>query len=70
MSVLQQGLIVVDGYYNLTSDVCNDITIDAKNDTDAGIYMAIQALVSVLWWIITMFVYIENDNEPLLDTAG
>lgn len=70
MSVLQQGLIVVNGHYNLTSDLCNDITIDPRIDTDAGIYMAIQAMVGVLWWIIVMFVYVENNTEPLTDTTG
>ena len=63
MSVLQQGLIVVDADYELTSDKCKDITIDSKTDTDAGIHLGIQAMVGTVWWFLLIIIYMKNDNE-------
>ena len=68
-SVLQQGLIIVDADYELTSDVCKDITVDSKIDIDAGIHIGIQAIVGTLWWFLNFFIYIQN-VEPLENASN
>ena len=40
-SLLQNGLIVVDAPYSLSSDECMDVSIDPKVDYDAGALIAV-----------------------------
>jgi hypothetical protein len=63
MSVLQQGVLVIDSSYNLTKDDCSAQLIPAKDDYAPGTLIAIQAVVGTLWWIASMFAYSANSSQ-------
>lgn len=47
----------MDAAYELSSDECKYVSIDVKQDYTAGIMIAVQAWIGLIWLIITMFVY-------------
>lgn len=69
MSVLQQGVIIIDSAYDEETDVCGTQAIPAKYDYAPGTIIFIQALVGSIWWILNMFVYSANANG-LKGTTG
>jgi len=68
-SLLQNGLIVVDAPYSLSSDECMDVSIDPKVDYDAGALIAVQALIGTVWLVMNMFVYIKKTYDLTLDST-
>ena len=70
MSLLQQGLIVVDGDYELATDRCKDPSIDSKTDYSPGVMLAFQAIVGTVWWVIVMVNYSKNALELKIDNVS
>jgi len=60
MSVLQQGVIVIDANYNQTTDECAMRPIPAKDDIHPATLIFMSSVVGLMWWIIGMLVYVKN----------
>ena len=69
MSVLQQGVLVIDSSYNLIKDDCSDSIIPAKDDYTPGTMIFIQAAVGTIWWIASMFIYSANASALTTSTG-
>jgi len=69
MSIINQGILVIDSSYNETTDFCQTTAIPSKYDTNPGTILFINATVGVIWWIMSMFIYRANTRR-LKDTSG
>jgi len=69
MSILQQGVLVIDTNWNQTTDYCSTTPIPSKYDTTPSTLLFLNACIGVFWWIASMFIYNKN-NIDLTDNAG
>ena len=45
--------------------IIENTVYDPREDTDAGIWLGIQAIIGTVWWICGMFVYIKNASTDV-----
>jgi len=61
MSILQQGVLVVDTNWNETTDFCDTTPIPSKFDTAPSTLLFLNACVGVTWMIVSFFVFNKNN---------
>ena len=63
MSILYQGVIVVDPLEDPPNTLCDGAFVDAREDVYPGSLIALQAIFGTIWWILQMFVYVKNSAD-------
>jgi hypothetical protein len=63
MSILYQGVIVVDPVALPPIDWCADNPIFADQDVYPGTLFAISAMIGTVWWITSWFLYVQNTSK-------
>ena len=69
MSILYQGVIVVDPVALPPIDWCADNPIFADQDIYPGILFAMSAMIGFVWWVTSWFLYVKN-VRTLKSSAG
>ena len=60
MSILYQGVIVVDPEPIREVNLCADNPVFADQDVNPAILFSLQACIGFVWWVIAMFYYARN----------